>query len=186
MLDASILPLDTTRARLRPLRSDDAVAFAQGTDDPAVRHFGHLPQLEYTPASVRAMIEQDASPGLERGDLAVLAIARVQSDRFAGSLVLFGVGATSAEVGFWLHPAHRGSDITSAALDLAAEFSRRSHLRELTARTLPENVTSQRVLEKAGFTLQGRGEGTAPSGDRTELLHYTHLLRGGLPENESV
>ncbi|WP_193106496.1 GNAT family N-acetyltransferase [Brachybacterium sp. FME24] len=186
MLDASILPLENTRARLRPLHPDDAMAFAQGTDDPAVRQFGHLPQPEYTPASVRAMIEQDASPGLERGDLAVLAMARARTDMFAGSLVIFGVSAESAEVGFWLHPAHRGSGITSAALDLAAELSRRSGLRELTARTLPENVASQRVLDEAGFTLQGRDTGTAPSGHRAELLHYAHLLRDGPRENGSA
>lgn len=186
MLDASILPLENTRARLRPLHPDDAAAFAQGTDDPAVRQFGHLPQPEYTPASVRAMIEQDASPGLERGDLAVLAIALAETDTFAGSLVVFGVSAEGAEIGFWLHPAHRGSGITGAALDLSAEFSRRSGLRELTARTLPKNIASQRVLEEAGFTLRGRGAGTAPSGHRTELLHYAHLLRDGSPENGSA
>ncbi|MGW5412448.1 GNAT family N-acetyltransferase [Actinomadura geliboluensis] len=176
MLDAALLPLQNDRVRLRPLRSDDAAAFAEGTGDPAVRQYGHLPEAEYTPESVRAMIRRDARPGLERGDLAVLAIADATTDEFAGSLVVFDVRDRQAEVGFWVHPQHRGSGVTNAALDLSVSFAHDSGLRELTARTSPENVASQRVLASAGFTLQGRGKGTAPSGEHVELLHYVRAL----------
>ncbi|MBB3049834.1 RimJ/RimL family protein N-acetyltransferase [Prauserella isguenensis] len=176
MLDSSLLPLHDDRARLRPLRHDDAAAFAEGTADPAVREHGHLPEPEYTPESVRAMIDRDAAPGLERGDLAVLAIADAATDSFAGSLVLFDVSEDSAEVGFWLHPRHRGSGLTGAALSLAADLARGSVLAALTARTAPENIASQRALAAAGFETVGREVGTAPSGESVELLHLVRHL----------
>ncbi|MER5623320.1 GNAT family N-acetyltransferase [Streptosporangium sp. NPDC002544] len=177
MLDASLLPLHNDRVRLRPLRPDDAVAFAEGTTDTDVRAFGHLPEPDYTAASVRAMIDEQARPGLDRGDLAVLAIAEVVSDEFAGSLVLFGVTADSVEVGFWLHPQCRGSGFAAAALELAAQFVSRSGLARLTARTAVENTSSQRVLTRAGFTQIGSAVDTAPSGHELELLFYTRSVR---------
>src|SRR5690606_21602551 len=102
----------------------------------------------------------------------VLAIADAASDAFAGSLVLFDVTDHGAEVGVWVHPAHRGKGITTAALRLAVHFASGSGLRELTARTLPENTASQRVLETAGFIGTGSAVETAPSGQQVELLHY--------------
>lgn len=176
MLDSALLPLQDARVRLRPLTVADAPAYAAGTGDDAVREFGHLPEPDYTPESVRAMITRDADPGLARGDLAVLAIARAESDAFAGSLVVFDVTDEAAEVGFWVHPDHRGHGLAAAALELAAEFARRSGLHTLTARTLPQNVASRRALAAAGFAAGGRDVGTAPSGHRTELVAFTRAL----------
>ena len=102
--------------------------------------------------------------GLERGDLAVLAIADPMTDKFAGSLVLFDVKDHSAEVGFWMHPDWRGRGITAAALSLAVEFTRRSGLTTLSARTVPENAASRRVLARAGFLEAGTRRDIAPSG----------------------
>ena len=100
MLNPALLPVSDDRVCLRPLQAEDAAAFAEGAADAAVRRYGHLPEPEYTPESVRAMIVRDVMPGLERGDLAALAIAEAASDAFAGSLVVFDVSVQSAEVGF--------------------------------------------------------------------------------------
>lgn len=172
MLDASLLPLHDDQVRLRTLRSADAVAFAEGTRDPEVRHYAHLPESHYTPTSVRAMVDGPAREGLARGDLAVLAIADATTDRFAGSVVIFGVSPTGAEVGFWLHPEYRGRGRTGAALDLVAELAQRSGLSHLTARTAPDNQPAQRVLQQAGFTATGRGHSVAPSGQSMDSLYY--------------
>jgi len=176
MLDAALLPLHNARVRLRALAPDDAVAFADGSDDPAVQRYGHLPEPAYTPDSVRAMIERDVRPGMARGDLAVLAIADATTDAFAGSLVIFDVSEKRAEVGFWVHPHSRGCGVSTAALELAVGFALDSGLQELTARTLPENVSSQRVLENARFTFRGHNVGTTPSGQRTDLWEYSRWL----------
>ncbi|MDN5724090.1 MAG: GNAT family N-acetyltransferase [Corynebacterium sp.] len=174
MIDAALLPLRNTHACLRQLRHDDAVAYAAGTADPAVQEYGHLPEPSYTPTSVKTMIDGDVRAGLERGDLAVLAIAEAETDQFAGSLVIFDVSEEQGEVGFWVHPDHRGDGIGYAALDLAAQFAHRSGLARLTARTVTNNTASQRVLARAGFVETGRAVGTAPSGHDLALIHYEH------------
>lgn len=172
MLDVALLPLRNAHARLRQLRHDDAVAYAAGTADPAVQRYGHLPEPSYTPASVEAMIDGEVRTGLERGDLAVLAIADAETDEFAGSLVIFDVSEDQGEVGFWVHPDHRGGGIGSAALDLAVQFAQRAGMARLTARTATDNTASQRVLAQAGFVETGREVGTAPSGLDLTLIHY--------------
>lgn len=176
MLDQTKLPLTDDRVRLRPLRDADATAYAAGSADTDVRRHAHLPEPEYTPDSVRRMIERDARPGLDRGDLAVLAIAEASSDAFAGSLVLFNVAVDRAEVGFWLHPDARGKGYASAALALAAEFARASGLTTLTARTVTDNAGSQRVLDAAGFEQGGSETGVAPSGHKVDLMYYALSL----------
>lgn len=176
MLDASLLPLQNDRARIRPLRRDDAHAFAEGAADPAVRAFAHLPEPDYSPASVATMVDEVVMPGLARGDLAVLAIADPETDGFAGSIVLFDVSASRAEAGFWLHPAHRGAGRARAALDLAIGFARQSGLDQLVARTVVDNPGSMRVLAASGFRETGRGPGTTPSGADVELASYVREL----------
>jgi ribosomal-protein-alanine N-acetyltransferase len=179
MLTTSLLPLTSGNTRLRPLEEVDAPAFADGTRDEAVRRYGHLPEPSYTSSSVIEMIRHEATPGLARGELAVLAIADTATDAFCGSLVLFDVTDDSAEVGFWLHPDHRGSGRTAVALDLACDLARRSGLSRLTARTVPDNTASQRILHRAGFTPSGTVADQAPSGERVELLHYRRSLTVG-------
>lgn len=85
MLDATTLPITFENTRLRPLFELDAGAYAAGTKDEAVRRFGHLPESDYTPESVRRMIRDEVAEGLSSGTLAVLALADAETDRFVGS-----------------------------------------------------------------------------------------------------
>lgn len=177
MLQTTVLPLTRASVRLRPMIHADAAVYADGTRDAAVRTYAHLPAPEYTRESVVEMIDGVIGQGLADGDLAVLTIADARTNRFVGSLVLFDVTPETAEVGFWLHPEARGAGRTGAALTLAAQFARQSGLSRLTARTVVDNIPSQRVLTTAGFVPVHRGSGTAPSGAEVELIHYERTLR---------
>lgn len=176
MLNATLLPVRNDRAALRAMHPGDASAYAAGTADAAVRKYAHLPEPEYTEASVVTLIKGAIHDGLQRGDLAVLTIADPTTDAFAGSLVLFGVTADSVEAGFWVHPDHRGKGLAASALALAVEFARRSGFARLTARTTPENLASQRALERAGFLRGPEAYDTTPSGEEVALLHYTRKI----------
>ncbi|AHD20157.1 acetyltransferase [Rhodococcus pyridinivorans SB3094] len=176
MLNTRLLPLRNDRAQLRAMIGDDAAAYAAGTADPLVRRYAHLPEPAYTEASVAALIDGEIRHGLERGDLAVLTIVDPETDRFAGSLVLFDIVDEEAEVGFWLHPHGRGKGLAADALELAAELARRSGLLRLTARTLPENEASQRVLERCGYIRGDRTRTVTPSGAEALAVHYSRDL----------
>jgi len=176
MLNVALLPMDNELARLRVLRVEDADAYADGTEDFLVRAFAHLPEPKYTPTTVKSMINGVAREGLEGGHLAVLAIADTVTDEFAGSLVIFDVTSRDAEVGFWLHPQFRGSGLASAALKLACDFAEHSGLGTLTARTVPGNHGSHRVLSRAGFAETHRQRGFAFSGEEVDMVHYARML----------
>ena len=173
MLNAALLPLRNEHAVLRAMHTGDARAYAEGTFDASVREYAHLPEPEYTEASVTALINGAICEGLGRGDLAVLAIGAPSTGEFAGSLVLFDVTDESVEVGFWVHPEHRGKGLAGAALSLTVTLAQRSGLTRLTARTMPENLASQRVLEQAGFSRGDEVKDVAPSGESVALLHYS-------------
>ncbi len=176
MLDTTTLPITYEDTRLRSLSELDADTYAAGTRDEAVRRFGHLPEPDYTPDSVRRMIREEVAAGMSSGTLAVLALADAETDRFVGSLVLFDVSSEAAEVGFWIHPDARGEGHARRGLELASRFAHNSGLRTLTARTLPENKASQRCLTTAGFREVERCVGTTPAGQHEELIHYRRDL----------
>lgn len=178
------LPLELGGARLRALEPRDATAFAEGTDDAAMKTFAHLPQSEYTPDSVRAMIDGQVAEGLRSGDFAVLALADRESDEIAGSLVIFDVSAedysspatASAELGFWISVRHRGRGLAGDGIELGAQFARASGIGVLRARTVPENEASLRALTGRGFAEIGRSRSTAPSGAELELISFERTL----------
>lgn len=176
MLDSSLLPMENARARIRTMHQGDAAAYVEGTEDDAVRAYAHLPEERYTVELVDELIAGAIREGLDRGDLAVLAIADVPSDDFVGSLVIFDVTAETAEVGFWLHPRGRGGGIATAALELGVAFVRDSGIPRLAARTAPDNIASRKVLLRASFDELGTEDGVAPSGHRVQLTRFERIL----------
>ena len=176
MLQSAALPISSGNTRLRRMTISDAEAYAAGTTDATVRRFGHLPQPDYTPQTVRNLIREVVDPGLTDGTLAVLTLADAESDEFVGSFVMFDVTTESAEVGFWLAPDKRGEGHASRGLDLAASFAQESGLHSLTARTVTANDASQHCLINAGFIETTRETGTTPAGVREELVHYFRKL----------
>lgn len=176
MLESSVLPLTSGSTLLRRMTDADAAAYAAGTADETVRRFGHLPEPEYTPESVQAMIREVVEPGMADGTLAVLTLADAESDEFVGSMVIFDVDTKSAEVGFWIAPNRRGAGHASRGLELAVALARDSGLPALTARTVTANRASQQCLINAGFVETSRQTDTTPAGVQEELVHYRRRL----------
>lgn len=173
----SHLPIEVSGVVLRELCHDDAEPYAQGTDEPAVREFGHLPLAQYTPEIVHEQIDGAIAEGLSDGSLAVLAIADARSGRLLGSLVLFDVRDDRAEVGFWLAADARGRGAAAGALEAACGLGALMGLEFLDARTSPQNVASQRVLERAGFRQKGKPlVQETPSGAVVPVLTFGRSL----------
>lgn len=176
MLDFSLLPLRNGRVTLRAMRNQDSSAYAAGTEDGLVRQFTHLPKSVYSTASTASMINGRIAEGLACGGSAVLTIADAASDRFAGSLVIFDISASCAEIGFWVHADFRGRGLTLEVLNLAIELARRSGLAVLRARTVPENQASHRVLTRAGFIPGPAVRTMTSSGEEAVTIPFTQDL----------
>ncbi len=74
-----------------------------------------------------------------------------------GLVILSDVERVSAEIGYWLGEAHWGRGVATAALRaVTTEAFRRFELRRIFALPFGDNTRSIRVLEKAGYTLEGR------------------------------
>lgn len=124
---------------------------------------------------MRDEIDGVIARGLADDPLAVLAIADAWSDDFLGSIVLFDIHESDAEVGFWLAPQGRGRGAARQGLSAVAGLATEAGLIRLTARTAPENVGSRRVLERVGFVLAGGPrDGVTPSGETTTVVTYKY------------
>lgn len=133
---------------LRTLEEDDAPALASAIgDDPDLDRWTRIP-FPYSEDHAREFIAST--------DESAFAIC----DRTSGEL-LGGIGArihdmAVVEIGYWVRADARGHGVATRALALVARFA----FDELSAArvqllTEPDNVGSQRVAEKAGFTREG-------------------------------
>lgn len=93
------------------------------------------------------------------GDQEQLCLAIVVEGHAAGSIGLFpgnDVYRKSAELGYWLAQEYWGMGIMSkAAKQICEEGFRRFDIARIFAEPYARNAGSRRVLEKAGFSLEG-------------------------------
>ncbi|MCW3839293.1 GNAT family N-acetyltransferase [Micromonospora yasonensis] len=115
------------------------------------------------------------------GRSADLAVVDTATGAVAGGCALmYDEPATGqAMLGYSLLPEARGRGLATRAVQLLAGWAFEVGLARLWAGTRPENVASQRVLEKVGFRREGllRGRLPGPDGTRTDSLIFG-LLAG--------
>jgi RimJ/RimL family protein N-acetyltransferase len=160
---------------LRPLRVDDAIDLAALRRLPEVVAATVPAQLP-SGADVAAMCATAAGRWLG-GEHAVLSIRDAASGAFAGDIELFEVEARTGQamIGYDLLPQWRGRGFATRAVRLLAHWAFTvAGLGRLVAGTSPDNVASQRVLERAGFHFEGRQYGRlpGPAGTRLDDLAY--------------
>jgi RimJ/RimL family protein N-acetyltransferase len=77
--------------------------------------------------------------------------------RAVGSIALVKISGHKAEIGYWLARSYWGKGImTSAVMKITAFAYGRLKLRRLYALVFTHNKASMRVLQKAGFKLEGK------------------------------
>jgi RimJ/RimL family protein N-acetyltransferase len=81
------------------------------------------------------------------------------------------------ELGYSVHPAARGRGFAGRALTLVAPWAfAQLRAERLEARTDPDNVASQRALERAGFTREGLERGSrSVHGVRRDMICWALL-----------
>jgi RimJ/RimL family protein N-acetyltransferase len=111
------------------------------------------------------------------GNRAGLAIADAATGAFAGEISLSPDGLTGEGwIGYSLLPAWRGRGLTTRAVRLLVGWALEVGFPRLCAGTMPDNVASQRVLEAAGFTLEGIRRAELPGHHGTRNDDHVYVL----------
>jgi RimJ/RimL family protein N-acetyltransferase len=138
---------------LRPFRDDDVPAITRACADPETARFIPLMPSPYTEEHAREYVAFARKLGGE-GRRLPLAIADGDTQELLGAIdVRLGeIGS----IGYWVGPWARNRGVATGALRLLAGWAiREGGVRRLELVTHPDNVASQRVAEKAGFSREG-------------------------------
>jgi len=158
---------------LRPFTLDDVPAITKACQDPEIQHWIPVLPRPYTDADARSFVTAK--------DLGHQ-FAIVEHGGLIGSIGLrvneFGTG----HIGYWCAKEARGRGLTPRALRLVVRFGLEElRLGRLELITDPDNLASQRVAEKVGFTREAvlRSHLLHPDGRRRDSVMFS-LLPGEL------
>jgi len=139
----------------RPVPDDVPWITAACSDRELSRYIPMIP-YPYSESDARAFIEH-AGRGWAEGTGATFVIAHPASGGLGTiGLHLYADDAGLGEIGYWLHREARGRGAATVAVRLVSDWAfAELGIRRLNLMTAPENLASQRVAERAGFTREG-------------------------------
>jgi len=162
-------PLAADGVVLRVPDDGDASWITEACNDPDIAQFivGTPPPRRWAPSTATELVIADAAHAEPLG---------LVSLRFAER------DPGLAAVGYWLCPKARGRGAATVAVQLIARWAfDELGVQRLELTTAPENVASQRVAERAGFTREGvlRGLVATKNNGRQDGVMFS-LLPGDL------
>lgn len=165
---------------LRPLQESDVEPIFQACQDPMIPAFTRVP-APYDREMAVDFVRESAFAYLNR--LAVSFALEVDGE-FAGTIGLHSLKLSDhcAEVGYWIASDYRGKGICTEALIVLTDFSLDvMHFRRLEALTDFDNLTSQRVLERAGYNREGllQARATKPDGRQIDMALFSKVKGEG-------
>lgn len=172
------------RVRLRAHRDGDTAPTVEACNDPDLHRW--LPQIPRPYRSVDALAHRQAIDEDHAAGRALYWAVADGEDRMVGEIGLFGLRSglsRAGELGYWVHPAHRGRSVATDALQLAARHALLARedgglgLARVLVRAADDNLASQQVALRAGFRPSGRdraaellADGTVHDGLRFDLV----------------
>jgi RimJ/RimL family protein N-acetyltransferase/nitrite reductase/ring-hydroxylating ferredoxin subunit len=149
-------PLSDGVVLLRPLRAEDAPSITAACQDPAIARWIPLIPVPYEEADARRFILMTLQAWAD-GTGHEFAIADPGTNEWLGSVgIHVGANPRRFAVGYLVAPQHRRRGLATRALRLAAGWAFENlAVERLALWTLPGNVASQGVAEKAGFRYEG-------------------------------
>jgi ribosomal-protein-alanine N-acetyltransferase len=161
---------------LRRWLATDLGCVEEASRDPRIPAGTTVPAT-FTVADGLAWIERQWGRA-DNGEGLSLAIADAGSDEALGAVVLlFRRQPGTVELGYWLIEGARGRGLGSRAVALLARWAvTDARLARVEALVEPDNIPSQRVLEKAGFRREGHLRSYLVfNGRRADALIYSLL-----------
>lgn len=158
-------PLPAGRILLREPRLSDADDIFVCLSDPEVCRYIEV-SLHQSPADTKAFLFRKREE-FERCEGTEWVIEYGLEKRAVGMINLYSFSADSAYVGYFIARDFWGRGIATEALSVLKEYAFSCGLSALYALCFPENRASLRVLEKAGFGFEKKGEyfGSSVCGD---------------------
>lgn len=157
------------RVALCPVEEEDLPALHEAINDPGVWRTTGMNR----PNSMAE--EREWFEGLSERDDAVSFVAAADGET-VGSVGLRDIhpGDGTAEIGFYVLPAHQGNGYATEAVRLAVGYAFDHHrLHRVDAEAYGFNDASRRVLEKVGFAEEGvRREAAFVDGDYRDVHQY--------------
>jgi [ribosomal protein S5]-alanine N-acetyltransferase len=168
--------LEAEKIALRPFRIDDAAAVAAACRDPAILHFTFM-QDGLTEAEAVEWINRSNERWADGHPR--FAIVHPDDDRLLGQVGL-NVNARhiSAEGHYWVRGSERQRGVASRALGLVADWSFSNGIQRLFLVIHPENLASNRLAARMGFTREGILRSYEPVKDQRPDLVSWSLLPG--------
>jgi len=150
-------PLVTKRLTLRAMTIDDAPALAERRSDPTTAEYQSWTVPYALERAQKLITEVIAKDGPRPGDWFQAAITLTGTGQTVGDVVAFLTeNGHTAEIGYTLDIDARGNGYaTEAAAAMIDHLVHVIGVHRIEASTHPENVASNRVLERLGFSLEG-------------------------------
>ena len=145
------------RLHLRPWTAYDAGDVFEACQDPEIPRWTPIPS-PYSREDARVFVEETAPAGWESGTTATWAVLDATTGALLAALGLYGISHTQrvAEVGYWTAAPARGQGVTTEAVGTVCRWGFGVlGLRRIACVVAVEDVASQRVATRAGFTPEG-------------------------------
>ncbi len=171
--------LTTDRLALRPIATDDAVALHSISNEPAVRRY--LWDDEPVPeATIRDIISESSTMFADEG-IGLFSVRRHGSENLIGFCGFVRLeGMEEPELAYELAPGAWGEGLATEASHVCLRHAfERANLERVIAGSDPENVASQRVIEKLGMRIVGRMNPNVPEASYYAVYRKEYLSRHG-------
>ena len=138
---------------LRPWRLEDVPAVTAACQDAEIARWLAFVPEPYTEEDARFYVQDCISAPEERKPFA---ITEAESGEVIGSIDMRINRMQTGHIGYWLAAEARGRGLTTAAVRALSRWAiEELGLGRVELVTDPDNIASQRVAEKAGFTREG-------------------------------
>jgi RimJ/RimL family protein N-acetyltransferase len=134
---------------LRTVQPEDYEFLVSNLNDPKVRHTGY--ETVRTP-----VFKDDLVTKVEAHNHHIFLICQEGTPVGSASIKNIDLEGRKAELGYWIAPESQGNGYATEAADLCLTHAfDELGLHKVWARTVEDNETSKRVLEKLGFQQEG-------------------------------
>lgn len=151
---------ETKRLYLNKIEEKDAARFFEIMSRDEVTAYCGMDSLVHHEEAIEMIRSFQTSFAMKRGMR--WAIRLKETNEFIGTIGLNNLylGSKKAEIGYELHPAYWQQGLMQEAIHGVLRYAfAELGLYRIGAVTYPENISSNRLLEKLGFTLEGRLRG---------------------------